>query len=101
MSCTVHLAERGGTILEFRVGDALENDDVYRTPVPTVGAALASIPQRAFGGNFEGFRFTGTNYILEPDRIILIKDDSVAQWSDSAARHDVGQVTRPGARAVV
>jgi hypothetical protein len=92
LHCTVHPSHAGGAVLEFRMGAQVENDDAYVLPVETLGRALSSIPQQAFGGNLDGFRFSGTNYVLESDRVILIKDDSPAAWSDGAAAHDVARV---------
>jgi len=89
LRCLVHLAESGGAILEFTVGSDIENDDTYKEPLPSIGKALAGIEQRAFGGNLEGFSFGETNYILESNRIILIKDESLLQWDDAAAERDI------------
>ncbi len=89
LSCNVHPAEEGGAILEFFLGTALENDDEYQVTSATVSGALASIPQHAFGGNLKNFKFSGTNVIMEKDRIIFIKDDSASVWSDDAAEKDV------------
>ena len=90
--CKVHPADKGGAILEFSFGPSLENDDTYQEVSTTVSGALASIPQNAFGGNLEGFRFAGTNVIMEKDRIIFIKDDSPSEWSDDAAEKDVSKI---------
>ncbi len=89
LTCNVYPAESGGAILEFALGPGIENDDTYREVSPTVSRALSQINQRAFGGNLDGFVFTGTNVILEENRIIFIKDDSPTEWSDNAARNDL------------
>ena len=100
LSCNVYPATTGGTILEFIIGHGIENDDKYKEVRPTVGSALTQINQRAFGGNLDGFAFRGTNVILEDNRIIFIKDDSPAEWSDNTAQHDLAKVLkslrRPG-----
>lgn len=92
LSCIVHPSESDGAILEFQLGPAIENDDVYRNVAATIGKALSGIEQRAFGGNLDGFHFGGTNLILEPNKIILIKDESESEWNDSAAEKDVERV---------
>lgn len=89
LSCNIYPVEDGGAILEFSLGKAFENDDIYKEVSKTLGAALSSIKQTAFGGNFEGFRFGGTNTILEDTRIIYIKESNPNEWSDSAAQKDV------------
>ncbi len=89
VSCSVHPAEEGGAILEFSLGPSIENTDKYQEISTTVSGALTSIPQNAFGGNLAGFRFAGTNVIMEKDRIIFIKDDSPSEWGDDAAEKDI------------
>jgi hypothetical protein len=90
--CNVYPAESGGAILEFMIGPGVQNDDIYKEVNSTIGRALTQIKQRAFGGNLDGFVFGGTNVILEDNRIIFIKDDSLAEWSDSAAQRDLTRV---------
>lgn len=90
-------ADEGGAILEFKIGPNIENDDVYESPKPNLGIALAGIDQHAFGGNVSGFRFGGTNTILEKDRIIFIKDNNRSEWSDAAAAKDVNKLFTAGA----
>lgn len=92
LKCLVHPAQTGGAILEFRVGPGIENDDVYQPESPTLGRALGGIEQHAFGGNLDGFRFGGTNVILEKDKIVFIKDEAPSEWSDTAAENDVRRV---------
>lgn len=92
LSCNVYPSKSGGAILEFIMGLGIENDDVYKDAKPTIGCALSQVKQRAFGGNLDGFVFGGTNVILEDNRIILIKDDSPASWSDKAAQHDFARI---------
>jgi hypothetical protein len=98
LHCNIYPASSGGAVLVFRVGPNIENDDVYKSSYPSIGNALSQIEQRAFGGNIEGFTFSGTNVILEQDRIIFIKDDSPIEWSDSAADKDVQSVLAPHRR---
>jgi hypothetical protein len=92
LRCDIFPATTGGAVLVFRIGPNVENDDKYQSPNSSLGSALSQIEQRAFGGNLEGFTFRGTNVILEQDRIIFIKDGSINEWSDSAAKNDVQSV---------
>jgi len=89
LSCSIYPSKDGGAILEFRIGNASENDDEYKEVSESLGAALSHIEQSAFGGNLEGFQFSGTNTILEDNRIIYIKESNPKEWSDFAARKDV------------
>lgn len=98
LSCTVYPAREGGAILEFKIGQEVENDDNYREEADSLGSALAKIEQRAFGGNLEGFRFSGTNVIMDANKIIFIKDGSSSEWNDSAAENDVQKIVHPNQR---
>ena len=100
LSCNIYPAETGGAILEFTIAPEIENDDIYKPTSPSIGRALSNIEQRAFGGNLDGFSFGGTNVILEGNRILFIKDDTAAEWSDNAAQNDVSRVlNNPKGRA--
>jgi hypothetical protein len=93
LTCSVYPAETGGAILEFTIGPTVANDDVFKPAERTVNDALAKINQKAFGGNLSGFRFGGTNVVMEDNRIIMIKgEESVENWNDSAALKDVKRI---------
>jgi len=98
LTCNIYPSEDGGGILEFIIGDATENDDIYKDQNKSLGAALSNIEQKAFGGNIEGFNFGGTNTILENNRIILIKESNPNEWSDEAAAKDVEKLVSPSQR---
>ncbi len=96
LACTVFPATSEGAILEFKIGPEIVNTDEFRPESKTVNEALANIPQRAFGGNLSGFRFAGTNVVMEDNRIVLIKgEDDPNQWNDSAAGADVKRILPP------
>lgn len=97
--CKVYTAEKGGAILEFSLWPGIQNDDIYQETSATVGMALLKIPQKAFGGNLEGFVFGGTNTIMEGNRIIFIKDDSLREWGEDAALNDVQKLLPTNSRA--
>lgn len=98
LNCTIYPAKTGGAVLEFKIGPEIENDDNYKAESNSLGSALSQIEQRAFGGNLEGFHFSGTNVVMEPNKIIFIKDDSSSEWSDSAAEQDVQRIVHPNQR---
>jgi hypothetical protein len=96
LTCNVYPAESDGAILEFTIGPGVTNEDVFKPVEPTVNDGLAKIEQRAFGGHLSGFRFGGTNVVMEGNRIILIKgEESPSEWSDSAANADVKKILPP------
>jgi hypothetical protein len=100
MTCTVYLADSGGAIVVFDLGKDSENDDIYKGSSATLGKALQNVPQRAFGGHLENLNFSGTNTILEPGKVIFIKDDRHQEWSDRAAQKDVETVLSSERRRV-
>ncbi len=96
LACTVFPANSQGAILEFKIGPGISNTDEFRPESETVNEALTGIEQRAFGGNLSGFKFGGTNVIMEDNRIILVKgEDDPSQWNDSAADTDVKRILPP------
>ena len=99
LTCSVYRAESGGAVLEFTIGPGIENDDNYKDVSSSLSQALSRIKQRAFGGNLDGFVFSSTNFILEDNRIILIKDASRSEWTDSAAQRDVKRLLRSARKA--
>lgn len=89
----IHPAQKPGAILEFKLGPAHGNDDEYKNVQTSVNDALRNINQSAFGGNLGGFHFSGTNYVIEDGRIIVIKgEDGIDEWDDQAAQRDVSQL---------
>lgn len=93
LKCEIYPTLDGTTVLVFWPGTNVENDDVHKKPQPT-GEIFAGLKQRAFGGDLSGIRFGGTNTILEPDKIILIKDSSPSSWTDLSAQKDVDRIIK-------
>lgn len=92
LSCHIYPSKDGGGILEFTMGDSVENDDIYKEESGSLGEALGNVKQNAFAGNIDGITFGGTNTILEPHRIIYIKDSNKKEWNEQAAHKDVQQL---------
>jgi hypothetical protein len=92
LSCRILKAKSDGAIVEFTVGKGIRNEDNYDRMYPTLADALSTIKQRAFGGDLKGYVFKGTNAIVEPNKIVFIKDYSSQEWSDEAADRDVSNV---------
>lgn len=97
--CNIYPSDDGGAIIEFVIGNNIENDDIYKESSKSLGAALSQVKQRAFGGNLEGFHFGGTNTILEDNRLIYIKESNPNEWSDKAAEKDVMSIVPNSKRA--
>ena len=99
LSCRILPTGGNGTIVEFTMGPGIQNTDIYEDINSTMGKALGKVDQHAFGGNLDGFVFKGTNVVLEPNRIIFIKDDNESEWSDATAEMDIKQVLTRGTEA--
>ncbi|WP_143494869.1 MULTISPECIES: hypothetical protein [unclassified Pseudomonas] len=96
VKCIVHPATPGGAVLEFKFVKNGENDDQYKSNVPSLSKALSTVEQKAFGGNLEAFKFSGTNVILDPSKVIIIKDGNPSEWSEHQASKDVDSIFNPG-----
>lgn len=89
LACNIYSTVDDAAILEFVIGHETENEDKYHSESISLGEALSKIEQRAFSGNLANGKFLGTNTILEPNRIIYIKDSSMKEWTDAAAEKDI------------
>ena len=79
-----------GALVEIELAPHRQNEEVYYPPSTTLSEALSKIKQKAFGGDTSGFRFSGTNVILDQGRIVLIKgDDDDLAWSVIGAKKDI------------
>lgn len=92
VKCLVRPAREGGAVLIFELGEYEGNQDLYKMPALSLGKALSRVNQHAFGGSLEGFKFKGTNIIMEENGIIIIKDDDPKQWTEEAAKSDVKKI---------
>lgn len=82
-----------GVVLVFQLGKNLENDDVYKKTCPSMSEVLRNkVKQNTFKGDLTGITFSGTNTILENDRIIFIKDNSLNEWTDEASKKDISKL---------
>lgn len=85
----VYPCQEDGAIIEFLFGREKESTNEFKEAFPRISDALVTIKQRAFGGKLDSFRFSGTNYIMEFHRLVLIKDNSPSEWTMQRAYHDV------------
>ncbi|CDX62361.1 hypothetical protein MPL1032_60022 [Mesorhizobium plurifarium] len=91
IAATVYEVPSQGGIVEFNIA-AIPNRDEFISKYNSLDAALSNIKQSAFGGNLKAFKFSGTNTIVEGNRIIFIKDNNKSEWSEIAAAKDVKNV---------
>lgn len=85
----VYPCKEDGAIIEFRFDKGIESTIEFKDSFNKISDALATIKQKAFGGNLNGFIFKGTNYVMEFHRLIVIKDNSPSEWTMRQAYSDV------------
>ncbi|MDN3664389.1 hypothetical protein ACFFU1_11590 [Algibacter miyuki] len=84
-----------GAIVELKFQKTSPIKDEFRKKENSVTDSLKRINQHAFGGNLAGFKFSGTNLIMEEGRIIIIKDDNKTEWSIEQVKKDVEKLIHP------
>jgi len=84
-----------GAIIELKFQKLAPVKDEFRKTEKTINDSLKRLNQQAFGGNLDGFNFSGTNYILEEGKIILIKDKNNSEWNIEQAKKDVDKLLHP------
>ncbi|MGA6135869.1 hypothetical protein ACPER7_06130 [Acinetobacter dispersus] len=93
LKTSIYHTSSQGAVIVFHLGRNLVNEDNYKPTSYSVAEILTSkINQHAFSGDLRNLNFSGTNTIMEPDKIILIKDSSPNEWTDEAARNDVNKL---------
>lgn len=93
LKATGVLAKNGG-VVRFAFSQNSENSDEVLKSVDGVADAFKVLGLNAFG-SAEGVVFSGTNTILQPNAIFLIKGEGEDLWSDSAAKEDVHRILHP------
>lgn len=92
MTCEIFPAVANGAIFVFTMGQNVQNIDKFMPTETNVSSAFFKIPQNSIDIDNPNAKlhFSGTNVILEGNRIILIKgDDDISEWNDIAASIDV------------
>ncbi|MEW5802310.1 MAG: hypothetical protein AB1847_09420 [bacterium] len=94
----VYPCEEEGAIINFCLGKNRPSCDDYKKKNKKITNVLRSNNLSRFfekeipDQKMEAVRFKGTNYIMEGHNIILIKDDSPAQWDDKKSEEDVQKI---------
>lgn len=92
---TIVYPANDGAIIELKFQITSPVKDEFRKNEASVTDSLKRIDQHAFGGNLAGFKFSGTNMIMEQGRVIIIKDNDDKQWSLEQIRKDVDKLIQP------
>ena len=82
-------AKDGGGLVKVTFNQKGENTDNYNGSFDTLGDAVASSVQKAFGGNLKNIKFGGTNKIMDMENIYLIKSEKSEEWARGKATQDV------------
>jgi hypothetical protein len=98
IKAVVYPCEEEGAIINFCLGQNRSSCDDYMKKNKKITTVLKSnnlshfFEKEVSDKKIEGVKFKGTNYIMEGHNIILIKDDSPAQWNDKKSEEDVKKV---------
>ncbi|HLO90142.1 MAG TPA: hypothetical protein VK172_03150 [Lentimicrobium sp.] len=92
---TVVYPADNGAIVEINFKKFAPVKDEFRKNEKSLTDSLKRIEQHSFGGNLDGFQFKGTNFILEGEKIYIIKDDDSNEWTIEKAREDVFKLLNP------
>lgn len=98
INAIVYPCEEEGAIISFCLGQNRSSCDDYKKKNKTITNVLKSnnlshfFEEKIPDKKIETLKFKGTNYIMEGHHIILIKDDSPAQWNDKKSKDDVKKV---------
>jgi hypothetical protein len=66
-----------------------------------ISEVLGSISQNLIRGNMSGIHFGGTNMMMEPNRILVIKENAEQEWSISKLKEDLDKIIQPPAKSKV
>ena len=92
---TVVFPSNDGAIIEIIFSKFSPAKDEFRKSEIKLSDSLKRIEQHAFGGNLDGFHFVGTNYLLENEKIFIIKDNNSLEWTAKKAQEDVFKLLNP------
>lgn len=92
---TVVYPAENGAIIEINFTKFAPVKDEYRKKEKFLVDSLKRIDQHSFGGNLDGFQFSGTNFILEGDKIFIIKDNKDSEWTINKVREDISKLLNP------
>lgn len=84
-----------GAIVEFEFRKDQPTKDEFKKEEDTITDQLSKIQQHSFGGNLKGMKFTGTNIVLEANKILVIKDNNLKEWTSTKAEEDVHKLLNP------
>ena len=80
-------------VIEFKPGG--KSFDKNKGTYPKISDALKLIPQSFFAGNMSAFHFSGTNVMMDNNRVIMIKDANIQEWNDDKLRSDIKSLIAP------
>ncbi len=85
--------EGGMIVIYFKPGG--RSNDIYESKYEKISDVLGDMKQTFFGGNLSGIHFKGTNTLMDPEKIILIKDSSPYEWSEEKLIDDINSIVSP------
>jgi CRISPR/Cas system CMR-associated protein Cmr1 (group 7 of RAMP superfamily) len=89
---TVIYRSNEGVIMEILLRKDLEERDEFKKEEDSISIQLSKLDQNTFNNNPHNYKFKGTNIILEPNKIIIIKDSNLSEWTEKKAIEDVSKI---------
>lgn len=80
-------------VIYFKPGGKSQDND--RNENTTISDVLSQLNQNFFGGNLKALHFKGTNLMMSPKYILLIKDSCQSEWTDQKLVEDIGMIVNP------
>lgn len=86
-------SEGGIIVIFFKPGGKSSDNHIYK--YSKISDALKEMNQMFFGGDLSGLHFSGTNILMDNEKILLIKDTKPDEWSDSRLNEDLKSIIQP------
>lgn len=87
-------SSEGGIIaLFFKPGG--KSSDNHIVKYNKISDALKDMNQMFFGGDLSGLHFSGTNIMMDHEKILLIKDTNPNEWAESKLKEDLKSIIQP------
>lgn len=61
----------------------------------SIADVLKSINPNFISGNMSGVAFGGTNMLMQQDKIVLIKENNINEWSNMKLKDDLKKIFQP------
>lgn len=86
--------DQGGVlVIHFKPGGLSFDNEI--TEYSKISEVLSQLNQKFYVGNIDSITFKGTHLLMEPSRIILIKESNPSEWSIQKLNKDLDMIFQP------